>query len=105
MPYVKRFQLTVVILAHLLWVPSVTADIGDNTVGMNTHVPSQALVDACVDLGVSWIRVDANWFQMEPSENHYDLGYMDAVVSRANAGGLQVFMTLSYSPAWLPRHR
>lgn len=97
-------QTTSIVLTLLLLTSSVSADVGDNSVGMNTHQPNQAMIDACVELGVKWIRVDANWYQLEPSDDNYNFGFMDAIVDRANAGNLKVYMTLAYTPAWVPRH-
>jgi MYXO-CTERM domain-containing protein len=83
---------------------SAWAALGDNDVGMNTHVPNQAFVDASVDLGVNWVRVDGNWNSLEPSDGTYNWGYMDDAVNRATTAGLKVFMTLGYTPDWVPRH-
>lgn len=80
-----------------------SADIGDNGVGLNTHHPSDAYADLAADLGLNWIRVDANWFQLQPGRDRYDWAHMDAIVDRANARGLNVYMTLAYTPEWVPR--
>lgn len=80
------------------------AALGDNSVGMNVHDGRQTFIDACADLGVGWVRVDGNWWVMEPSQGNYQWGPMDEAISRANAAGLQVFMTLAYTPGWVPRH-
>lgn len=71
-----------------------------NEVGMNAHVPTDDALDALADLGVHWVRVDANWFVMEPREGAYDWREMDRVVQGADARGLKVFMTLAYAPQW-----
>ncbi len=76
------------------------APAGANDVGVNAHVPTDDQLDALADLGVEWVRVDANWFQLEPAAGRYDWGYMDRVVDGASARGLKVMMTLSYAPAW-----
>ena len=81
-----------------------TAAHGDNAVGINVHMLNTALADATAELGVGWVRVDGNWFVMEPSRDRYAWSQMDAAVGEANRHGLQVFMTLAYTPAWVPRH-
>ena len=80
------------------------AALGDNSVGMNVHDGRQTFIDASSDLGVGWVRVDANWWVMEPSQGNYQWGPLDETVARANAAGLQVFMTLAYTPDWVSRH-
>lgn len=77
---------------------------GDNAVGMNIHAASPPIIAAAADLGMTWVRVDANWFQMEPADDQYAWRPMDAGVASASQAGLQVFMTLAYTPPWVPRH-
>ena len=77
------------------------AAVGDNTVGMNTHIPAEPVSDLVVDMGVPWIRVDNNWF------NHTDpcsgsmsfFSALDTRVQYALSQGLCVYMTLAYTPA------
>jgi polysaccharide biosynthesis protein PslG len=68
--------------------------------GINTHLPSSTVLDLVRDAGISWIRVDFNWFMMEPARGVYDWSATDAVVSDARARGLNVFATLAYVPDW-----
>ena len=79
------------------------AQSGDSGLGINTHVPASDLVEMSQDLGLNWIRVDGNWFTLNPASGSYNWGYMDAVVTDAHARGLSVFMTLGYTPDWVPR--
>jgi hypothetical protein len=90
-------------LVVLLW-PPVQAAVGDNSVGMNIHIGRDTFIDACDDLGVGWVRMDGNWFVMEPSQDNYNWAWMDEFVDRANAKGLKVFITLGYTPDWVPSH-
>ncbi|MEW5850612.1 MAG: sugar-binding protein [Myxococcota bacterium] len=80
------------------------AAVGDNSVGVNIHVGYQSFIDAAAELGVAWVRVDGNWFAMEPSQGSYDWAGMDQTVTRANAANLKVFISLGYTPAWHVRH-
>ncbi len=93
-------------LGLLLWLklPLALADVGSNTVGMNIHIGPQSFIDAAADLGVGWVRMDANWFALEPTRDGYDWGWLDASIDRATAAGLRVFLTLGYTPAWVSRH-
>ncbi|MBU0553970.1 cellulase family glycosylhydrolase [Myxococcota bacterium] len=84
------------LLAWALGAPAVAQE----AVGINAHLPTEDHLDALADLGVAWVRVDANWFSMEPSQGRYDWGEMDRIVDGAQARGLEVFMTLAYTPAW-----
>ena len=79
------------------------ADLGDNSLGINTHVPPDGELDLVRDLGMNWIRVDGNWVSMEPSRGRFEWGVMDRVVNSARTRDLKVFMTLAYSPSWVPR--
>jgi hypothetical protein len=76
-----------------------SAAIGDNAVGMNTHIPSTAVIDRCDALGVGWIRVDNNWLQTgDPCGTVTPFAPLDAAVTHARTRGLQVYMTLAYTP-------
>ena len=79
------------------------AALGNNSVGMNVHNGTPAFIDAAAALGVRWVRLDGNWFQLEPSDDQYSW-LLDAPVNAANAAGLSVFITLAYTPGWVPRH-
>jgi polysaccharide biosynthesis protein PslG len=68
--------------------------------GINAHLPSSALLDRVAAAGIAWIRVDFNWFMMEPARGVYDWAITDAVVRDARARGLNVYATLAYAPAW-----
>lgn len=69
-------------------------------VGVNTHQPAPDVLDAAKDLGVGWIRIDLNWFQVEPSKGAYNWALIDGIVDGARRRGLQVFPTLGYAPSW-----
>jgi polysaccharide biosynthesis protein PslG len=68
--------------------------------GINSHVPSSQLLDLIAQSGIGWVRVDMNWFQMEPGKDQYNWGFMDNVINGATARGLSVFATLAYTPGW-----
>jgi hypothetical protein len=73
---------------------------GDTIYGINAHVPSTQALDLAAAAGIEWVRLDFNWFTLEPARGSYNWGYMDAVVNAARARGLQIFATLAYTPAW-----
>ena len=78
---------------------AVSADVS-SPYGINSHVPNVATLDMIQNAGIGWIRIDMNWFQMEPNRDGYNWGFMDAVVNNARARGLEIFATLAYTPAW-----
>ena len=40
--------------------------------GINAHLLTSALLDWIAAAGIAWIRVDFNWFMMEPEPGVYD---------------------------------
>jgi hypothetical protein len=68
--------------------------------GINTHLPSSALLDRVAAAGIAWIRVDFNWYDLQPERERHDWDLADAVVDAAHTRGLNVYATLSYTPAW-----
>jgi hypothetical protein len=90
--------------AALLFALTAPAALGDNAVGMNVHDGRAAFIEACDQAGVTWVRMDANWFALEPSPDDYRWAALDAAVRDARGRGLQVFLTLAYTPSWVPRH-
>jgi len=87
-------------VAALLLPGPLRAGVGDNEVGMNTHLPHDDMLDACQALGLQWIRIDVNWFQGERQQGRYTWDHIDPIVAGAQQRGLQVFMTVSYGPDW-----
>jgi hypothetical protein len=58
--------------------------------GINTHLPSSGLLDRVAEAGIASIRVDFNWYMMEPERGIYDWTTTDAVVGEARARGLNI---------------
>lgn len=77
--------------------------LGENSVGMNVHDGRSAFLQATEQLGATWVRMDANWFVLEPAPDDYRWSQLDAAVDEARGRGLQVYLTLAYTPAWVPR--
>jgi len=92
-------QLSFIFFVSLL---SATAAAQTNEVGINGHNAEPAVLDMAADLGLGWIRVDGNWFQMEPRRGEYRWGLDDAVRG-ASARGLNVYISLGYTPEWVAR--
>lgn len=79
-----------------VWAATAAAD----EIGINTHVAPDDVYAAAADLGVGWVRIDANWLQHEPAPGRYDWGALDQVVAAARGRDLRVFMTIAYTPPW-----
>jgi len=88
----------VALLALAAATPALAAP--SNFVGLNTHIPQNDVLDAVKDVGASWIRIDFNWFMVEPQQGQYDWALFDKLVNDARARGLEVFATIGYGPAW-----
>jgi hypothetical protein len=69
--------------------------------GLNVHIPSDAILDdVALGLGVPWIRLDFDWFRIQPEPQRFSFEELDRVVNRAAGLGLQALATLAYTPAW-----
>ena len=62
-----------------------------------------AAFDDAVRLGVTWVRDDLSWANVEAQQGTYDWASFDAVVASANAHGLSVVPILDFTPAWARR--
>lgn len=72
-----------------------------NFLGVNAHQPQTDVLDAAKDLGVSWVRIDLNWYQAQPTQGQApDFTLFDKIVAEAQQRGLKVFPTVGYGPAW-----
>jgi len=85
----------------LLALGSVAQAAPSNFIGVNAHQPQTDVLDGIKDLGASWVRIDLNWFQAQPSATTTpDFSLFDKMVAEATARGLKVFPTVAYGPAW-----
>jgi len=100
----RRIAATLLLALTLVTARPAHAALGDNEVGMNLHIGDQSFVDAAVDLGATWVRLDANWWVLEPAQGTFDWAALDDGVTRCRDAGLKVFLTLAYTPSWVPRH-
>ncbi len=70
-------------------------------VGLNAHIPSNDILDdVALNLGVRWIRVDFDWFRIEPEQGQFRWEATDRIVQRAEELGLEVLGVLAYTPPW-----
>ena len=72
---------------------------------LNAHVPEDAILDDIRrNLGLLWIRVDFDWFRIQPEQARFDWEATDRVVERSAELGLEVLATLAYTPPWASSH-
>lgn len=70
-------------------------------VGLNVHIPSNPILnDVAQNVGVRWIRIDFDWFRIEPEQGVFRWEDTDRVVDHATGLGLDILATLSFTPAW-----
>jgi hypothetical protein len=69
--------------------------------GLNVHIPATPMLDdVALDLGMQWIRVDFDWFRLEPERGIYRWEDTDRIVERSSMLGVDVLATLAYTPPW-----
>src|SRR3989449_652546 len=69
--------------------------------GLNVHVPSDPMIDDVTrGLGMRWLRLDFDWFRIEPQQKELHWEELDRVVSRTAARGARMLATLAYTPPW-----
>lgn len=73
---------------------------GRNAYGINAHIPGEPLLDLARQAGIGWIRVDFNWYMIEPGKGDFQWALFDDLVSLARQRGLKIFATLAFTPSW-----
>lgn len=68
--------------------------------GVNAHQASNATLEQAADAGIGMVRFDMNWNQFEPQKGQYDWSQGDRFMAAAEELGLQVFVTIAYTPDW-----
>lgn len=105
-----RFILVVPIILGLVFLDTPPA-MGANRVeiGMATgrsllNIPDDQLKRRLLDmkrLGVTWIRVDFSWADIQPhNARNFDFRFHDKVVVAAENLNIKVMATLAYTPKW-----
>lgn len=73
---------------------------GDRLVWLSSKQLAAQLDDAA-RLGVTWIRLDLNWFDIQPENaSSYRWTNFDRVVRAARSRGLSLLAIISYTPPW-----
>jgi uncharacterized protein (TIGR03382 family) len=77
-----------------------TPALATQQLGLNVHQSTGVGLDATRDAGLTWVRVDFNWLQAQPTSAAPDFTLFDQVVNGAKSRGLSVLATVGYTPAW-----
>jgi hypothetical protein len=57
-------------------------------------------LDTAASTGAKWIRLDVNWTGVEPTPGTFKWTYVDRAVNAIQSRGMQILMTLDYTPTW-----
>lgn len=68
--------------------------------GLNVHQSATVGIKATHDAGLTWVRIDLNWVDAQPTNGAPDFTRFDTIVDAARADGLSVLGVLAYTPAW-----
>jgi len=69
--------------------------------GLNAHIPSNAILeDIAGNLRMRWVRIDFDWYRIQPEQASFHWEEWDRLVRRARELGLEVLATLAYTPPW-----
>lgn len=89
-------------LALLLSAPPAAGD--GAPYGVNIHAPEGPLLSQLLDqveaAGISWVRIDLGWADVEKERGRDDWTLYDALVAETSRRGVRVFATLGFTPAW-----
>ena len=69
--------------------------------GLNAHIPTNAMLrDISGNLGMQWVRIDFDWFRIEPQQGDFRWEDTDRVVEQAFKLNIEPLATLSFTPPW-----
>ncbi len=68
--------------------------------GIAVHLADDRQLDATVDVGVDWIRIDFIWALVESEQDIFDWARYDLLIAEAEERNLRVFATIGATPIW-----
>lgn len=68
--------------------------------GINAHVPNERLITLIKQAGIQLIRIDINWYEVEPEKGKYNWERIDEVVRLAVERNIEILAVLAYTPRW-----
>jgi len=88
---IKIWALTIFFIINLK-----AADI----YGINTHVWGSTVLKKVKEANIGWIRVDADWNEIEKKKGVFNYSKLDEAINYAANNNLKVLMILAYTPSW-----
>jgi LysM repeat protein len=58
------------------------------------------MINRARELGVTWIKQEVSWAEIEPENNVFVLEVLDEIVQLAEANGLNLMLTITDAPDW-----
>lgn len=86
-------------LGRALGSPRVAA-LDASPFGVNSHAAGDAMLERLGGIGIRWHRLDMEWSHVERVEGVLDWALTDRLMDTADRLGLQVFVSVAYTPAW-----
>jgi hypothetical protein len=95
----KKLKLSVcLILLAALQLTAIT--ISSQPYGINVHLAQNSTLAKVKAAGITWIRIDINWNQIESSKGEFNFGEIDRIANYAAGNGLSIYATIAYTPNW-----
>jgi hypothetical protein len=79
---------------------AVTVAAQDYRFGIVTQILDPEHAPRVSELGTGYVRLDFNWYEIEPRRGQYDWRGIDNRLNEARARRLKIYATLAYTPAW-----
>ncbi len=86
------------VLAFLHW------DHGWNNYKYSTRKDLEKAVSLMKKAGISWVRMDFLWGDIEPNQGHFDFDKYDMIVDVVTEGDIHILGILDYSTPWASSH-
>jgi len=64
------------------------------------HNPDPRIIQAVLDIGFRWIKVQIEWKAFEPAKGQINWGEMDRIVNDVNSAGLKLLFSIVKAPKW-----
>lgn len=90
------------VLLFLLLLASIAAaqNISPLPYGINVHLAVDDVLATVKQAGISWIRIDVKWSQIERTRGQINFIETDRVIDYALGNGLSVYASISETPDW-----
>jgi hypothetical protein len=95
----KKLQLS----AGIIWLAAIqltAITISPLPYGINVHLAQNETLAKVKAAGITWIRIDINWNQIESTKDKFDFSEVDRVADYAAANGLSVYASIGSTPGW-----